>query len=104
MKKALAALAATAATLFATAAFPENTVWEHKAQLQRMWDNSQARAAAPGDLLDRVFGLAEVRVVNLDGDEVGTNYGRNLRSNNGFAKRAWSGNFHGGRVHEPAGR
>jgi hypothetical protein len=104
MKKLLAALAATAATLFATAAFPENAVWEQRAELQRAWDNSQARAAAPGDLLARVFGQVEFPVAESGSVEVGSNNGRSLHSDTGYGEGAGSGNYRGGRAYDSTRR
>lgn len=104
MRKLFGAIVISAAALGATSAFPENVVSEHRAELQRLWDNSRTRAASPGDLLDRVFSQIEFRFVNPGAAEVGSNYGQDLSSGAGYGNGAWAGNFHGGRVHEPAGR
>ncbi|MFQ5564820.1 MAG: hypothetical protein ACE5EU_00435 [Paracoccaceae bacterium] len=99
MRRILAVIAISTAALAATAAFPENVVWEQRAAMERLWDNSQARAAAPGTLLDRVFGPVGMRFAGPGPTESGSNYGNDPQNGNG----PWSGNFRGGRVHEPAG-
>ena len=45
----------------------------------------------------------EFRVVNPGTAEAGSNYGHDLRSDTRYGNGAWSGNYRGGRVHEPAG-
>ena len=64
MRKLLGAIAISAAALAATSAFPENTVREHRAEMERVWDNSQVRAAGPDNFLGRIFGQIEFRFVN----------------------------------------
>ncbi len=103
MRKLLGAIAISAAALAATSAFPENVVWEHRAELERVWDNSQVRAAGPDNFLGRIFGQIEFRFVNPGMAEVGSDYGRSLRSDPRYGNNAWSGNFRGGLVHEPGG-
>lgn len=103
MRKLFGAIVISAAALGAASAFAENVVWEHRAELHRLWDSSQARAAGPGDLLERIFSQIEFRVVNPGTAEAGSNYGHDLRSDTRYGNGAWSGNYRGGRVHEPAG-
>ena len=104
MRKLFRVIVISAAALGATSAFAESTVTEHRAELQRLWDSSQARAATPGDLLDRIFSQVEFRVVNPGTAEAGSNYGHDLRSDSRYGNGAWDDNYRAGRVHEPAGR
>lgn len=101
MRKLFGVIAISAAALAATSAFPENVVWEHKAELERSWDNSRARAASPDDFLGRIFSQIEFGFVDPGLAEVGSDYGQDLHR--ATRKSAWSGNFHGGRVHPPSG-
>ena len=103
MRKVFGAIVISTAMLAATSAFPENVVWEHKAELERLWDNSQARAAGPDDFLGRIFSQIEFGFVDPGLAEVGSNYGHDLRRATRHGSGAWSGNFHGGRVHPPSG-
>ena len=103
MRKLFGAIVISAAALGATSAFPENVVWEHRAELERVWDNSQVRAAGPDNFLGRIFGQIEFRFVNPGMAEVGSDYGRSLRSDPRYGNSAWSGNYRGGLVHEPGG-
>lgn len=103
MRKLLAAVVISAAALGATSAFPENAVWEHRAEMERVWDNSQVRAAGPDNFLGRIFGQIEFRFVNPGMAEVGSGDGRSLRGDPRHGNSAWSGNFRGGLVHEPGG-
>jgi hypothetical protein len=103
MRKLLGAIVISVAALAATSAFPENVVSEQRAELERVWDNTQVRSASPDDFLGRIFSQVEFGFVNPGMAEVGSDYGRSLRSDPRYGNSAWSGNFRGGLVHEPGG-
>lgn len=88
MKTILGALAITATTLAATAAFAETAVDDQRARLDRLWGN--ARTAT------QTASTPSASTRNYTGGIISSF----RRQSTG----AWSGNFQGGRVHPPAGR
>jgi len=104
MRKVIATLAATAAMLFATAAFPEDANSEQSAAMQRAINRVQARDAARSGFLPSIFGGINFGFVDPGRAEVGSSYGRKLRPRYDDPVEFWPGNFRGGRVHGPAGR
>ena len=103
MRKLFGAVVISAATLGAASALAMSPVPEQRAELQRLWDLSRVRTAAPDEFLGRIFSQIEFRLIDPGSVEVGSDYGRDLRSATRHGNGAWSGNYRGGRVHEPAG-
>jgi uncharacterized protein (DUF3084 family) len=104
MRKVTAALVVTAATLFATAALPEDTSAEQRAERQRTIDRIQAQATARSGFLPRMFGGIEFGFIDPGRAEAGSNYGRNLRRKYDDPVEFWPGNFRDSRAHGPARR
>ncbi|MFQ5564821.1 MAG: hypothetical protein ACE5EU_00440 [Paracoccaceae bacterium] len=104
MRKAITVLAVTAATLFATAALPQNTDLEESAERQRTIDRIQARAAARNGLLPRIFGGIRLGFTDPGRAERGSDYGRNLRPKYNDPVEFWPGTFRAGGNQGPAGR
>jgi hypothetical protein len=71
--------------------------------MQRIWDNSQARAASPAVLLDRVFGQIEFQGSGPGTAEASSDSWWNRHSDTRYGRGPWADNYRGGRVHEPAG-
>lgn len=105
MRKPIAALAVTAATLFATAAFAEDANAERQAAMQRAVDRVQARDAARSGFLPGIFG-GGVRFgfINPGRAERGSNYGRSLRPKYNDPVEFWPGTFRAGHRPGPVGR
>ncbi len=104
MRKVIAALAVAAATLFATAAVPEDTGKEERAERQRTFDRIEARAAARSGFLPRLFGGISFGFVNPGRAETGSNYGRTLRPKYDDPVEFWPGTFRADPTHGSTGR
>jgi hypothetical protein len=103
MRKLFGTILITTATLAATSAFPENVVWEHRAEREQLWDNTRARATPPGELLDRIFGQTEFRHTDNGTAEASSDSWWTPRNDTRQDNGAWAGNFHAGKVYESSG-
>jgi hypothetical protein len=104
MRKIIVALVVTATTLFATAAFPEDTGAEQRAERERTLDRIEARAAARSGFLPRVFGGISFGFTNPGRAETGSNYGQTMRRKYDEPVEFWPGTFRADPRHGSTGR